>query len=419
MSFRQVTIYEDGSLDETSYADTLKLLKAQKGCLTKQGTNVQKIMRTVSTAKVLGVGIDDLKTQLDLYTDRYHNIYLCYQRLLDLKAAGNKDAAPVNFQAQLDAATADFDDVINSGEDLLHTTEKNTKLSVAVAQTEVKFIRHLQPEKLTEKSTLSEKKVWRLQFDTFYTSSNFKNATVPEQQQYLMLTLSRPLAANLLRRINALANPNTVGIYETARGCTRNCMHLLDNIFKNIHPVYARRNAMLQMRRENGESYTDWSTRVKNAAEEAGINTITHDEFITMMLVSFSGDSYLDSEFQRLENPTVADCDRIGAGWDRGENFKADTAKADHARSFQTREHRGGQNQSQKSASRKPKSGPYNDFLAGKCSKCARQGHIGPDCTQFEHLSCSYCGKPNHVASVCHHRWQDNGGGHRRQSAPD
>ena len=406
---RNVTVYAECYCDKWKQDKVQVNMDYQRAQMAKQKASIEEL--TAIAKKTNGaVGLDDLTTQLSLIKDRFHNICMIFERMVSLKAEGDEAYANINVQKAMDTEIKNQNNynndvafLISSLTDLRRNMAAKKEADVTA---EVKFTKHLQPEKLTEKATLSEKRVWRLQYDAFYNSSNFKVATLKEQQQYLMLNLSKTLAANLLRKIE-----DDWPIYGKGKN---NCMAALDDIFSQIHPVYARRNAMLSMRRYTDESYGDWSTRLKNAADEAGISNLTHDEFITMMLVSFSNDTYLDTEFQRLENPTVAQCDAIGSAWDRGENFKADTQQKD-AKVYQI------SRPQQQQPKQKQSKGAFSKFLAGRCARCAGNGHTSPDC-QAKNLNCAYCRKPNHVQAVCFTRFQHELKGDKakaRQTGPE
>ena len=406
--FRSIELYKEFFTDKWKLDKVQVNMTYQKGQMAKQKAAIEELCKTVK--KTTGrVGLDDLQLQLDLSKDRFHNICMLYERMIDLKAEGDEGLANIDPIRARDKEVKTENEFANDIAMLISTmTDARRNAAIkkeADAAAEVKFIKHLQPEKLTEKATLSEKRVWRLQFDAFYNSSNFKVADIKEQQQYLLLNLSKTLAANLLRQIQ-----DDWPIYGAGK---KTCMAALDEIFNQIHPMYARRNAMLSMRRYTDESYGDWSTRLKNAADEAGINNLTHDEFITMMLVSFSNDTYLDTEFQRLENPTVAQCDAIGSAWDRGENFKADTQQKD-AKIYQVS--RGQQQQKPKQSK-----GTFSKFLAGRCARCSSSNQASPDC-HAKNLNCAYCRKPNHVQAVCFTRFQHDlkeGKAKARQTGPE
>ena len=408
--FRAVSLYDEFAADKWKYDKVVTCLQYQRNKMNKQKVAIEVLLKSVKKNDG-AIGLDDLATQLDLVKDRFHNFGILHERAQTLKGQGDEELKTIDVDAlyakdikEHNSYVADIERFIAEYKD--RNLKKNVKTE-AEASAEVKYIRHLQPQKLTEKATLSEKRVWRLQFDAFYNSSNFRVADIKEQQQYLLLNLSTTLAANLLRRIK-----DDWPVYSDQGD---SCMKALDSIFSQIHPVYARRNAMLSMRRHSDESYGDWSTRLKNAAEEAGIDTLTHDEFITMMLVSFSNDTYLDTEFQRLENPTVAQCDAIGSSWDRGENFKADTQQKE-VKVYQVSNSSNPRAQQQKQRTSK---GSFSKFLAGKCARCSGSGHNSSDC-QAKNLNCSYCQKPNHVQAVCYTRFQHslNGKAKARQAAP-
>ena len=87
-----------------------------------------------------------------------------------------------------------------------------------------------------------------MQFDAFYSSSNFDTASVRDQQQYLILCLSRTLGSSL---------------YTPKGANTPSCMSALERIFDHLHPVIARRQALLRMRCDHGKSYANWTTRLK------------------------------------------------------------------------------------------------------------------------------------------------------------
>ena len=402
MPYQSVKCLDEDELSELD-ADAIKAkYKYHNSRVLRQQQDLDDALKMVRTATAAGLGIDELKTQYECFKNRLHNVIVCLE-LLEEKDATNKARYTTELANNRKVLKTASDSI--PGEILRAEAQKAKALAKIETANDkkVNFVRHLQPKELSQTSSLAEKKMWRMQFDAFYSSSNFDMASIQDQQHYLLMCLSRNLGANLLRRIVQGA---TI-IYPYPQDATiKSCLGELDKIFDLIHPVVARRQQLLRMSRQDGESYINWSTRLKNAADEADIGkTITREELLCLMLVAFSHDSYLDAEFRRLETPTIKKLDDIGVAWDRGENFNKDYSNAPIAAAEVKVQKAVASNKTQAKPKRGlnpngPKDESVQKFLAGRCFKCGSSAHVAADCPQST-LQCSHCGMKGHLVNVC------------------
>jgi hypothetical protein len=149
------------------------------------------------------------------------------------------------------------------------------------------------------------------------------------------------------------------------------------------------------------------------AADNADVDRMTKDQFVAMLLVASSNDNYLDSELQRLRNPTVQECRAIMEDWDRGNNY-ADQATGSNsagASVFAVKQQQGRGQQRGRGQKGPPRQqggggGPrvtddkVKAFLQGKCFRCADKRHTGENCER-KNLVCDYCQKPGHTKAIC------------------
>ena len=401
MPYQSVKCLDEDELASLDKDDIKKKLTYHNARVPRQQQDLEDALKTVKTAPSAGLGIDELKTQYECFKNRLHNVVICLELLEEKDTAKKAD-----YKVQLQTAQAALKAMRDTIPQQIVTAEASKARALARIESssdkKVTFTRHLQPKELSQTSSLSEKKMWRMQFDAFYSSSNFDMAPIQDQQHYLLMCLSRNLGANLLRRITQ----GTTRIYPDPNDDTiKSCMGELDKIFDLIHPVVARRQQLLRMSRQDGESYVNWSTRLKNAADEADIGkNITREELLCLMLVAFSHDNYLDAEFRRLEKPTIKKLDDIGLAWDRGENFNKDYANAPVAGEVKVQK-AAASNKTQAKPKRGmnpngPKDENIQKFLAGRCFKCGSSAHVAADCPQTT-LQCSHCGMKGHAVSVC------------------
>ena len=229
----------------------------------------------------------------------------------------------------------------------------------------------LKPAILGLSNTPAQYRQWKLDFKTYYTSSQMDKCTLEEQKAYFFQLLEQNLALRLQPYI-----PIGMEIFNE-----NGILQEVDKLFTTEYPLFNRRWQFLQCVQKGGQSYHDWKSEIMTLSQEADLQNIKTDDLITLVLMQNIRDVNIKKEWFKQKDPTIEDLDRVA---------EAELASA------RTRNN-GAQVCLVKGGAKK------KTKQEDKCQYCGKGPHDKDKCPARKDggVICKKCNKKGHYAKVC------------------
>ena len=173
----------------------------------------------------------------------------------------------------------------------------------------------LKPKPLSRDAAPTEVTVWKKAFQAYYTASNLRRATKPEQHAYLYSCLDTYLQARLQTRIQ----DNTT-MFETDGEET--CMDFLKEEFDLKYPVFARRMDFFKLQQKPNQKFTDFIQELKKRGDEAELKpSIRYDHLLALKYLSACCDEKLREKFLKDEQKTQESFEHIAHQHELGNSY--------------------------------------------------------------------------------------------------
>ena len=272
----------------------------------------------------------------------------------------------------------------------------------------------LKPKELSEDATPDEVHQWQMKMRGYFFTCGIDTLPAIAQATHLRSCIDDKLLHRVRDKVN-----DELKIFADVGNPGENCwMKAIDDEFEVIHPVFDRRYKLAIMRQEKSETFTAFAKRARDARTQAHMDAgISGDEFLTLIFLMGVSNEELRKKFLEVEQPTVADLERIGRAFDRTVKG-VDKSPINTGGSVQ-RIAPGG-NGGQKSANGHASGGgggaagakngklppliqealKARPDLNGKCLNCGATGHTKSTCNRKNAITCSKCGN-KHDVSVC------------------
>ena len=274
----------------------------------------------------------------------------------------------------------------------------------------------LAPEKLSRDSNPVELRSWLTRFRAFYSTSNLDKANASDQRAYFFAHIDSHLESRI--RASVVDTTPVFGDRDSLEA-------FLQHEFQLKYPLFTRRLDFFRYTHSRGQLFSDFTSKLKQRADEARLIDLTSDEIIMFRYLCTCKDDKLVERLLKLEKPTLQIMDKdirsyeaakytVRAMDERGGTSKVAKVFGFSARKrkfprkrFQRFQRKGRFQSRNKKSFRKKFSRP--GYRASKpsqrrkitCWHCSSSKHESKNCQVKENLHCKLCNKPNHVASVC------------------
>jgi len=225
----------------------------------------------------------------------------------------------------------------------------------------------LRPFTLPNDHTLVELRMWLLAFDAYYSSSNFDQASIKIQQQYLFACLD----ANLGHRIRLSIDVNTP-IY----GDVSVVQAIKDN-FERRNPLFLRRLRYFTSKQAPGQKASDWSNELIFLGEEAELENLTVDLLCGFQMLSSVSDEKLFEKLLKTTDGSATQIEEAITDYEvKQRNLKALKSMTSAASALPT-----GSDSKQ-------------------CMRCGKHDCNERQCSARK-KTCFWCGKKGHLDTIC------------------
>ena len=129
-------------------------------------------------------------------------------------------------------------------------------------------------------------------------------ASVQEQQAHFRMVIDVHLEKKLSTKIQ-----ETTPVFRSDTQVS--CMGLLEEEFLVKYPLLARRVEFFESTQTTGQSFSDWSSKVKALGDEAALSDLSTDGIYVMRYITGTVDMKLRERFLKEESPTMEVLDKI------------------------------------------------------------------------------------------------------------
>ena len=238
------------------------------------------------------------------------------------------------------------------------------------------------PTQLTKSNTPGELRLWLAAFRRFYDASNLNQQPVATQQGYLLQALEPSLQEILERQIC----PGT-SIFGPA-----GCIDMLEAEFKSLYPIFNRRVAFFQVRKDQGEATSDFWQRLTRLGDMADLEAVSKEDLTVFRFIDACDDSHLREKIFDLKRKDATAVKEAIDQYERQQKAEVALRKAAPIAAFN------------KGNQQSPSTSPKDKQPQSKSKRCKGCGgnHARQDCTVWQNRTpCSHCGIKGHLAKVC------------------
>ena len=185
-------------------------------------------------------------------------------------------------------------------------------------------------------------------------------------------------------------------------------MDELESIFRNQHPVHARRQAFFDASQRRGQSFTTFMADLDALAKIAELRTLDTKQLMVYRLLAGCSDHVLRTKIlEKSEEPSLDELTATVLAYEAAKNTSK-SASANTA-GWQQQQQRGkrplpqrGKPRYQPNGKRRSRSASAHNATALACYRCGSFSHNAPQCkVSYNTVTCKKCNMKGHVASVC------------------
>ena len=240
----------------------------------------------------------------------------------------------------------------------------------------------LRPAQLTPEFTPAEFDSWKRDFTTYFNANRLGDVGVQIEEQRL--------------RLDQCLNPHFKRWLGRERDTTTailgagGCLAALEDEFKRLYPMFARRKQFWSMTPDKGEDFKSFRMRLREVGDMCDLSNLTEEQCYIIKYQTTVNDEGLKQQLIANVNRNLRTLDATIDAYfaaKAGERQASEGARVWKAQDGQRG--RGGREHRQRSKS--PGSKPR-----GACFGCGVENHIRRECN-FRNNKCSSCGNVGHL----------------------
>jgi len=258
----------------------------------------------------------------------------------------------------------------------------------------------LRPPVLTLQNTPIELRSWILKFKSFFTSNQFNQATIPEQQAYVRQFIDPDLEVRIEMKIDAATE-----IFGDS-----GMISYIEDEFALRYPLFSRRLDFFRYKRSKGQTVSSFVAHLMQLSGEADLSSLTVDQLMVFRVITGVDEDHLLGKLLEMTEPSFEDVKKKISSWEVAKVAKKSCREAKDGKASQVQQGRGNSQQSsgrRQNQGGKPSQGSSKgievtpESLKGKCTVCGTKKHATAQCEYKSKATCKTCNKDGHYASVC------------------
>ncbi|XP_059082489.1 uncharacterized protein LOC131880009 [Tigriopus californicus] len=343
-------------------------IRAMVGHFTRVENQIKDIAAMASSSSVPSTtSYDELSSLLSELKLRQSNVSTAYDTLMTIDPNAIEKS-----NNRLDDIAKKYSSSVGLVNDAL--AHLDGLVSVSPGRVSFKANIGLQPFKLSRDANPEEVRTWIRAFRAFYSTSNMQVLAVVDQQAYFLASLEPSLALILSDSIDDATPVLSDG----------GCVELLEQRFREVHPVFARRCALFSFRKIKSTRFADAYHQLRKQSDECELSSfnIQRDLLAFIMIRSCDDDPGLYTRLLELDNPDMTELLRQAKLYENARH----PVPSEHVAALR-------ETTSPQEVQR-PKSWIY------VCHGCGSEQHKKEQCP-FKFTTCYDCNRTGHIANVC------------------
>ncbi|TRY69979.1 hypothetical protein TCAL_12942 [Tigriopus californicus] len=343
-------------------------IRAMVGHFTRVENQIKDIAAMAASSSVPSTtSYDELSSLLSELKLRQSNVSTAYDTLMTIDPNAIEKS-----NNRLDEIAKKYSSSVRLVNDAL--AHLDGLIPVSVGRVSFKANIGLQPFKLSRDANPEEVRTWIRAFRAFYSTSNMQVLAVVDQQAYFLASLEPSLAIILRDSIEDATPVLSDG----------GCVELLEQRFREAHPVFARRCALFSFRKIKSTRFADAYHQLRKQSDECELSSfnIQRNLLAFIMIRSCDDDPGLYTRLLELDNPDMTELMKQAKLYENASH----PVPSEHVAALR-------ETTSPQEAQR-PKSWIY------VCHGCGSEQHKKEQCP-FKFTTCYDCNRTGHIANVC------------------
>jgi len=217
-------------------------------------------------------------------------------------------------------------------------------------------------------------------YHSYFHASNLQNCSTNNHLAFLYANVDSRLASHV-----AVNNVEGIGMYDDDEDSLSN---ILVKFFEAAHPMYARRSAIFNTKREPTQCYSAYFKKIIKLCKEARTDQISTETLISTFLANTVSHEALRHELLTEEELTFEYCVSLAISFENTNKGRPGNAPSANTNATQGNQNKGrGQNQ-------------RGQQTGLPCTYCKKTNHTFPQCRARNNV-CVRCGRIGHFAPQC------------------
>ena len=238
----------------------------------------------------------------------------------------------------------------------------------------------LKPETLQLDDVPAKLRVFKADFQTYYTESSMDRSGLPAQHGYFLACLSSELKAKVRSQIENLPVFSDDADTDT-------CFSVLEEVFIKTFPLVKRRQQYFEYTQHSGQLTSQFLEKLLELSKEADIHKLTADDHLVFRCLQGMSASQKELKEKILEVQDL-DLDKLKKVVNAAESAKSCMESLNPTLG------------ANKSSSRNKKNFKKDSDRKLKCDVCNR-GHLTKDCKHGTDVECFKCHEKGHISPAC------------------
>ena len=267
------------------------------------------------------------------------------------------------------------------------------------------------PKPLSHDDSYTTFTYWKEKFETYYSLARLNTIEVKNQKTALYECLDKDLE----QKLRMASEPNLPILGENS------AMTALDEIFRTMNPLHARRQAFFDAEQDKGQSMSSFMAKLDALSNSAELDKLDTEQLMVYRLIAGCKNAELRQKIlEKEEEPTMKSLVAVINAYEAAKNSapsKGFAAYSVQRPNFKAKRRRGRGRPKGKQRPRGRSSSRSANAAQIVCYRCGKSSHTRDKCSvDGETLTCEKCNKKGHVKSVCGYGRRRSQSGRRGRS---
>lgn len=403
-----------------AYLKAINSARAQKGWLTRKGNDLKQACQELqdNPSSFSSTQVDNA---FDVYKHRMEKLEEAFATCVLEDNVGEYarwEKAYDNFALEMSQARGLVTKIMATAAAVIKPVYQAPVVNAGAPKLRNPINETLKPPVLSLGNSPIEFRHWSTKLQSFFSSNQLADATIPEQQAYVRQFIDADLEVRIQIQID-----DTVEIFGQ-----NGVLAVLEGEFKKRYPLFSRRLEYFRYSRQPGQAASNFVAKLVQLSFEADLTNLTTDQLQVYRVLTGIKEDQLLGKLLDLKEMNFDNVQKKITQWEVNRASKASVSNRSESgasASAATRVNQVSSTRPQQNQSSRGQTGgclsPAD--LRGKCACCGSPKHMKAACPSKDKALCSTCGKNGHWKSVCLRDFfakqgQQGGGGQSRAGRP-